>query len=238
MVRLDEIGVVGERFECHGLVLIHTGNQFVLQRVHMRKPLPGKRRTHILPDPLGRVELGTARRLKEQRDVGGQLQTLGRMGAGVVQQQNVEALGVGLGELVEEDLHVGRVELRQNQPEGIAGIRVNTAIQPTAAVLILGFTDWLDPTGGDAPAADGTQVPAALVLGKDPNWQSVARWNTRPQGVRDSLSKGADGVGSVFLGLGRSTLGLPPKRARTRLPKAPVVITVPWRSYSHSRIAS
>lgn len=227
MEGLNEVGIASEGFEGGGLVEVQPCHQLVLKHVDVSKTLPGELATQVLPDPLSRIELGTTRRLKEQGDVLRHAERVRSMGAGIVQQQDVEAVGVGSSQFVEKDLHAGCVQLRQDQPEGVSAIRVNAAIDPSAATLILSHPNWLHPTGGDPAPADRAQVPAALVVRKQTYRLARIGGDEGLQLLGDGGFEVSDGVCSVFFALGRGTLGLPPKRARTRLPTEPVFIVTP-----------
>lgn len=69
MVRLDEIGVAGEAVEGGWLVLAEPGDKLVFEDLDVGECLPGQFAPQVLPHPLGRIELGTARRLEQQPDI-------------------------------------------------------------------------------------------------------------------------------------------------------------------------
>lgn len=69
MVGLDEIGVSGQGFEGSRAVLCQLGNQIVFKRLDMGEALPGELASQVLPDALGRIELGASRWLEQQPNV-------------------------------------------------------------------------------------------------------------------------------------------------------------------------
>jgi hypothetical protein len=64
----------------------------------------------VLPQPLNGVELWAVGRQVDQHDVGRDEQGFGDMGGGVVEHQEVEAVGVLAAEVLQKDLKAGTVE--------------------------------------------------------------------------------------------------------------------------------
>jgi hypothetical protein len=89
------------------------------------------------------------------------------MGTALVHQHHIEGVGMGLGKQVKEDLHIGRVEFRQQKEKAFAARRRHRAVEPAIRILVLRFDDGLDPSQGNPATQDGHQPPAALILGPD-----------------------------------------------------------------------
>lgn len=218
--------------------MIEVDEQFVFEEVEIAKPDPGQLGAEVFPDALSGIEFGAMRRLEEQGDVVGNDQPLCRMGARIVEEDDIKTVGMGGGKGIQKDLHIRGIQLREDQPIRIATGDIDRAIQPTAPAAILRDDLRFHAAGRNAPPADGAQTPAAFILRKEAERPGFGRGDQGADLIGDRGLEGGDGGGVVFLGVGRGTLALPPKRARTRLPTALVVISTPWVSNNQIRIAS
>lgn len=112
----------------------------------------------------------------------------------VVHEQDVDAVGIGPGELVEDDLHGCGVQLRQDEPEGVTAVRVDAPVQPTAPALVLGHSNRLHAPSGDPPATNRSQVPAARVVSKQAYRFGIALRENRFQPLGGLGFERSDGI--------------------------------------------
>jgi hypothetical protein len=84
-----------------------------------------------------------------------QLQRLGFMKRAIIEQQQVEADGIGRGEMLEEELKALGIEERQFQKEPLASHWLHCPVQIHALKAIRSRDDGLDPTGGNPMPHDG-----------------------------------------------------------------------------------
>lgn len=238
MICLHEIGIASQGHEGGWTVRENLGTEFIFQQFDIAKALPGEFGTEIFPDPFRWIEFWAMRGLKQEGYIVWNAQSLGCMRAGIIQQQDVKTVRVGCGKLIDKDLHVGGIQLRQDEPERIPAIWVDTPVEPAATAIILGDARWFDAPSRNPTATDRTEIPAAFVLGKHANRQTVGRREERRYPVSDVCFERGDGVRVFFLGIGRGTLGFPPNRCRTRCPTASVVMVTPCCSHNQTRISS
>lgn len=96
---------VDDRF----LILEHTKAQEALSEIE--------------PEPFDRIEFGAVGRQRDQGDVVWDLEGIGAMPAGLVDDHDgMLVFGQGLGELGEEDRHRRRVSPGQDEPERVTGL--------------------------------------------------------------------------------------------------------------------
>ena len=129
------------------------------------------------------------------------------MRTALIHQHHMESVGMSLSKQVKEDLHVGRVEFRQQEEKAFAARRSHRAVEPAIRILVLRLEDGLDPSKGNPATQNGHQPPAAFILG--PDLQRLAVGGRH--GLRDLLDNlGLErgyGVGFFFLLERRATLG-------------------------------
>jgi hypothetical protein len=120
---------------------------------------------------------------------------LGRVRPAIVEQQDVQAVGEGLGEPVNEELEALGIEIRQLQEEPLPGCRGHRAIDIKPLEDVLHRANGLHTAGGEAPATHGQQAEAVFVLtehayrrgvngGDDPLQPLATIRLKRPDGVR------------------------------------------------------
>lgn len=76
------------------------------------------------------------------------------MRAAVVQEEDVQTVGEGLGESVDEELEALGIEIRKCEEEPLAGRRRYGPIDLEPFKDVLHRRDGLYPTGREAPSAD------------------------------------------------------------------------------------
>ena len=132
------------------------------------------------------------------------------MRAGIIHQDQIQALGVRLGEIVQKALdHRGRERGKLHDVAGTAE-RFHRPKHPGILERVLVNADRFDPTCGDAVAVDGVQAEPTLITRPDPHRLLIGIRKGIPQlghKVRFEIGDGR----RVFFGLvGRGTLGLAP----------------------------
>jgi hypothetical protein len=140
---------------------------------------PRERVFEVAPDPLNGVQLGTIGRQEDQAHVGREGEPLGCMRAAIVQQPEIQAVGEGRCEGVDEQLKALGVQIGQFQEEPFTGGGLHGAIDIEPLKDVLDGANGLDALGRETPAADGQEAEAAFVLAKDPDGMQIVR--------RDSL---------------------------------------------------
>ena len=170
----------------------------------------GNRCFERLPHPFARIDLGTVRWLKHQHHIRRDHQRLGPVRAGIIHQNQIQALRVCLGEIIQKALHHRSRERRKLHEVAGTAERFHRSKDPGILELVLVNADWFDPTGGDALAVDGVQAEPTLITRPDPHRLLIGRRNGIPQVRHKVRFKSGDGR-RVFFGLvGRGTLGLAP----------------------------
>ena len=157
--------------------------------------------------------------------------------AGIIQQNQIQALRIGLGEIVQKALdHRGR-ERRKFHKVVRAADRFDRPEGPGILEAVLVDTDRFDGPRRNPPPMDRMQPKPTRITGPNPHRLLIGRRNGIPQ-VRHKVGfKIVDGR-RVFLGLvGRGTLRLARSLYRTSLWTALRVLVVPKVVLIHMRIA-
>lgn len=84
---------------------------------------------HMLPKAFDGIELGTIGRLKHQDDILRQLKLFGAMGAGIVELNNVQGVGIALREILEINLKTVTIVMRELQKEAFPAQRLHRPIE-------------------------------------------------------------------------------------------------------------
>jgi hypothetical protein len=170
----------------------------ILLRIQMGKLPPRQHVFEVAPNALDRVQLGTIGRQPDRADIRRQNEPLGRVGTAVIQEQDVQAIGVRLGKGVEEDLeHLG-MEVGEFEKEALAGGRRHCTVDIEPLEDVLDRSDRLDAACGKAAAAHGQQAQTTFVL-TEHSHRAVLRWrDDAPKLLQTACLKLADGFG-VFL---------------------------------------
>jgi hypothetical protein len=82
----------------------------------------------------------------------------------VIEQEEMEARGVGSSEMLQEEVKALRIEGGQFQKEALPGHWFHGAIEIPALKAIGGRHDGLAPAGGNPMTHDGQEPAAALIL--------------------------------------------------------------------------
>jgi hypothetical protein len=134
-----------------------------LLRLQIRKLEPRQRVFEVAPDGLNRVQLGAIGRQPDRPGVGGPAEPLGRVGAAVIQEQEVQAIGVCLGQRLEKDLeHLG-IEIGEFEKAALARDRRDRAVDREPLEDVLNRSDGLD-SASDEAAAHSQQAQPTFVL--------------------------------------------------------------------------
>jgi hypothetical protein len=173
MNRLDEVRIAGEGLERDRLLPSEERRDRVLLHIQRWKLAPGQRVFPVAPDPLNGVQLRAIGRQEYEADVFRDGELRGRVGAPMLQQQEIQAVRTGLRAPVDENLAIRRVEIRQFQEEAVARGRLHRPIHRAPLEDLLDGANRLHATGGEAPAADRQEAEAAVVLAKDPDGARV-----------------------------------------------------------------
>lgn len=122
----------------------------------------------VAPQTFDGIEFGGIGREKEQPDIGWQAQLARFMKGAIVEQEEVEGVRIGGGEVVEEELKALGIKGRQLEEEVVAGEGFDYAIQIEALKTIGRGQQGLEATGRDAMAQDGQEPTTAFVLCPQP----------------------------------------------------------------------
>jgi hypothetical protein len=175
---LDERGVARERLQRGGLIPLEERREIVLWHLQSGKLEPGQRVFDVAPDALNRVQLWAIRRQEYQAYVLRQREPLGRMGPTVVQEQEIEAVGKGLCEGVNEELTQLRIQIRQFQEAPVAGHGRHGAVDVEPLEHVWHWAQGLDAPRGEAPSPDGQEAEPAFVLAEHPDGTKIVSWNS------------------------------------------------------------
>jgi hypothetical protein len=105
-------------------------------------------------------------------------QALGGKGAAVIQEQEVEAVGKGVGERLDADWEGVGIQIRELQEEALARGWGHGPIDVEPLEGVLDQSHGLDATGGESPPADRQQAQAAVVLTEHPDGAGVVGRDT------------------------------------------------------------
>jgi hypothetical protein len=177
MDRLDEIGIAREGLPRGGLIPPEERRNIVLLYIQSGKLEPRERVFQVAPDPLERVQLGAVRRQEHQAHVGWEREPLGGMRATIVHHQEIEAVGKGRREGLDEELEAFGVQIGPFEKEPVACRRLHRAIDVEPFEDMWHAPDGLHTARGEAPTADGQQAKAAFVLTEDPDRAGVGGGN-------------------------------------------------------------
>ena len=164
MNSLHEIRIAREGLKSGSFIALEEAGQIILLGIEISELQPGHVVLQVAPDPLDRVQLGAIRGQKEQADVLRQGELGGGVRPTVVQQEDIEAVGEGLREGIDEELeHLG-IQIGQLEKEPVARGGRHGAIDIEPLEDMLDGSNRLHPTRGEAPAPDGEEAKAAFVL--------------------------------------------------------------------------
>lgn len=183
------------------------GTDLIFQAVKMGEAVSCEFAAEIFPQSLGRVEFRAGWGEKDQRHVGGDAQTFGRMGTALIHQHHIERIRMCFRKQIQEHLHVRRIQPGQEEEKALPALGSHRTIEPTVRILVLSRDDRLHPFQGDAAAQDGHQPPAAFVLGPNLQGFGVVGGNGCADSFDDLGFEGLDCTRFFSRLLRRATLG-------------------------------
>src|SRR5919108_1493035 len=166
MNRLHEIRIACEGLKGGRFIALEEEGQIILLGLEVGELQPGHLVLQVAPDPLDRVQLGAIRGQEEQTDVLREGELGGGVCPTVVQHEDIEAVGEGVREGIDEELEHLRVQIRPLEAEPVPRRWLHGAIDIAPREDMLDRSNGLHPTRGEAPAADGEEAEAAFVLAK------------------------------------------------------------------------
>jgi hypothetical protein len=191
---LDHIGIAGQRLQPGRFIGPEEVGNGVWLGIQMRELKPGQRIFQVSPDPLNRVQFRAIGWQEHQAHVRGEGELLGRMGAAVVQQQEMQAVRERLCTQIDEDLEVRRIQIRPFQEEPLARGGLDRTIHLAPLEDVLYRPDRWYTARGEAPAADRQEAEAAFVLAEHPNWAGIVGWNGPLEVGGTARLEGGDGL--------------------------------------------
>jgi hypothetical protein len=198
MNSLDKVRVACEGLKRERLIALEEHCHTVLLHLQSRELAPGERVFQVAPDPLNGVQLGTIGRQENEANVVRDGELPGRMGATIIQQQEIEAVGEDLREQVDDDLEALRIQIRQFQAEPVTRGRLPRPIHVEPLEDMLDGANRLHAAGGEAPVADRQETEAAFILAKDPDGARVSGREGLLQAVTTACLEGRYGL-RIFL---------------------------------------
>ena len=121
------------------------------------------------------------------------------MGAAVIEEQDVEAVGKCVGERIDEELQGVGIQIRELQEEARPRRGRHGAIDVEPLEAVVDRANGLHPASGEAPPADRQQAEPAFVLAEHAHRPGVVRRNDACQPLLTRRLTFLDGVW-VFLG--------------------------------------
>jgi hypothetical protein len=192
MNSLHEIRIACEGLKGGSFIALEEEVQIILLGIERGELQPGHVVLQVAPDPLDRVQLGAIRGQEEQTDVLREGELGGGVRPTVVLQEDIEAVGEGVREGIDEELeHLG-VQIRQLEEEPLTRRRLHGAIHIAPLEDMLDRAHRLHPTRGEAPAADRQQAEAALILAEHADRAGIHGRDDRLQAFPTSRLEGGN----------------------------------------------
>jgi hypothetical protein len=165
----------------------------------------------VLPEALDRVQLGTVRGQPSQDDVFRDRDAPRHLGRSLIQEDNVQPLGIVLTKFVQQEIETVGIEAGPLPPEGVAGGGLDRRRQPIRLVQGLDHLYRLHAVACEPPMDRQVQTEACFILAEDP-YRLVGRLpasgRDRPEAA-GALFDQVSRLGDVFLAwLGRGRLRL------------------------------
>ena len=167
----------------------------------------------VLPEALDRVQLGAIGWQPHQDNVVRYLDALRHMRWGLIQQNDIETLGIVLTQPPEEDTETVGIQAWQFPPEGVPCGGLHGGIQPVIFIERLHNLERFDPIAGEPTAERQVEPEPAFVLAEDPHGLRrglPASGRNRPEAAGalfDKVSRLSD-VFFAWLGRGRLSFAL------------------------------
>jgi hypothetical protein len=142
-------------------------------RIKLGELEPGQLVLHVTPDPRNGVQLWAVRREPYRLHIGRPAQALRGVGAAVIQEQAVAAVGERVGEGVHNDLERVGIQVGKLQKAALARGWSHGPIDVEPREGVLDQPHGLDATGGEPPSAHGQHAQATFVLTAHPEGAGV-----------------------------------------------------------------
>lgn len=208
---MPDVGVVGQRFEGIFGEGLDDGAHSIAQMRKISEEFPGKVIFDFLPNAFHRIQFRTVRRQGDQEDVFREDEVLSAVKLGLIEEHDIEALGVLLRARFQKVLKPLGICGRQFQEEALSGVRCYGTIEPEALMLVLLLTNRLDAFERDPSALGGDQPDSALILEVKLHFLGRFHLGDHRLKVAPEVFLNAFTAASSFLGLlGRATLEVAP----------------------------
>mgnify|MGYP007132099767 CR=1 FL=1 len=93
------------------------------------------------------------------------------MRGGVVEDQDIETVGIVTAEVLQEGLKTAAIQGGHFQPEGVPGGGFHGGVEPVGLVEGRIGLEGLDPASGEAARLREMESETAFVLKEDPEWR-------------------------------------------------------------------
>jgi hypothetical protein len=128
----------------------------------------------ILPEPLDGVQLRAGRGPPHEDNVVGDRHALGHVCRGLVQQDTIQTLRLGLTKLVKQNTEALGIEAWELPPERLPSGGFDRRIEPGGLIQRLDDLDRLHAVAGEPPVEGPVQAQARFILAEDAH-----RWGGR-----------------------------------------------------------
>jgi hypothetical protein len=177
MDSFHQVRVPGERLEGERIIGLQQVSDIELLRVEINELLPGEGIFQVTPKPLNRVQLRTIRWQPHGSHMLRPPQALGGVGATVIQEQDVQAVGEGLREGVHAQLEPVSIQRGEFQEAVLARGWGDGAIDREPFAGGLEDPERLDPLGRESPSAHRQQATTTFVRAEHAHRAGILRWD-------------------------------------------------------------
>lgn len=122
----------------------------------------------ILPQALHWVQLGAVGRQPQEDNILWDRNALRPMRRRLVQEEDIEAVGIVVAKLPEKDAEAVRIEARQLPPERVACGGLHGGIEPIIFIQRLNDLDGLHAIAGELTVERQVQTQPTFILAEDP----------------------------------------------------------------------
>jgi hypothetical protein len=172
----DKIWVRGKGVKRGLRIVPDNGFYKVFQLIDCGRQNPGQLGFHGFPQPLDRIELWAIGRQEQTDNIGRDHQRFGLMATPIIHHHNIQAVPVVLGELIQKELKVDGIQMRQLQKKAVPGAGFDGAIQIEVLELVLHWPYRLYPAHRNASALHWEQAKATFILAKNSYRTLQCRW--------------------------------------------------------------
>lgn len=142
--------------------------------------------TQVLPEVFYRIEFWTVGWLRDQADIVWDDEILGLMPAGSIHLHHDKILGEGLADMLQEELHHGRIGRRQHQSRHFPLGWRHGGIDVGVFSHYLAWSTGPDSSRCPGPSGNAHPFKAALIFGHLQDWSLVV-WAARGEDGLDRL---------------------------------------------------